>query len=314
MDMRKEAENRVRRKQQEKERQEMEINRHRQSLKKSPVKPVVDAENKDGNNLTPQAAKLAAVDFQLNGSRARSEEGEFIMPRWIPDEESNICQKCSSEFDMVNRKHHCRHCGLLVCQDCSKYIMMLPHHFGFRDPQRVCNDCNTLLLPLQANLSTNIANHHRVNNIEMIDGNCTVRRYFNFPISLTLGSEIRKAAYSTYNLFSLQFLKDKAIPLHLLEQAKGIAFLTVAKGGIVFAPRLGTGLVISKLVTVSGEHLWSAPCAIATAGLGVGFMVGFDVTDYVIILNTDEAVKAFSGVFQATVGVELEVAVGPVGR
>ena len=59
---------------------------------------------------------------------------------------------------------------------------------------------------------------------------------------------------------------------------------------------------------------WSAPSAIGTFGLSWGFVAGLDVTDYVIILNTTEAVQAFSGSAQLTVGAGIEVAVGPVGR
>ena len=61
------------------------------------------------------------------------------------------------------------------------------------------------------------------------------------PFSSTLGSEIRKAAYSTHNLFSqpLHYVRDKAIPLRLLATAKGLAFITVMKGGFIFAPRFG---------------------------------------------------------------------------
>jgi lipid-binding SYLF domain-containing protein len=62
------------------------------------------------------------------------------------------------------------------------------------------------------------------------------------PFSITLGSEIRKAAYATHNLFSPQQLsavRDHAIPLRLLVAAKGLAFITVLKGGFIFAPRIG---------------------------------------------------------------------------
>eukprot|EP00600_Ochromonadales_sp_CCMP1393_P008287 CAMPEP_0174967842 /NCGR_PEP_ID=MMETSP0004_2-20121128/7803_1 /TAXON_ID=420556 /ORGANISM="Ochromonas sp., Strain CCMP1393" /LENGTH=102 /DNA_ID=CAMNT_0016217009 /DNA_START=1026 /DNA_END=1331 /DNA_ORIENTATION=+ len=70
------------------------------------------------------------------------------------------------------------------------------------------------------------------------------------PFSSTLGSEIRKAAYSAHNLFmegGQLLVQDRAIPLRLLAAARGLAFLTVVKGGFIFAPRLGTGLVVARL-------------------------------------------------------------------
>lgn len=75
----------------------------------------------------------------------------------------------------------------------------------------------------------------------------------------------------------------------------------------------GTGLVVSRLPESAGGG-WSAPTAIASIGLSWGAVIGLDVTDYVIVLNTDEAVTAFSGLGQITIGAGIEVAVGPVGR
>ena len=59
---------------------------------------------------------------------------------------------------------------------------------------------------------------------------------------------------------------------------------------------------------------WSGPSAIATGGAGFGFQVGAEVTEYVMVLNTDDAVKAFSRGGNVTLGGDLSVAAGPVGR
>eukprot|EP01035_Chromulina_nebulosa_P021820 gene21820-28238_t len=130
------------------------------------------------------------------------------------------------------------------------------------------------------------------------------------PFSFTLGSEIRKASYSTYNLFESNWIKDRSILLHLIPKAFGIAFLTVAKGGFGIAAKIGTGLVISRLL----DGKWSAPSAIGTVGISWGMLIGAELTDYVILLNTKEAVNAFSGYGQVVIGAGLEVAVGPIGR
>ena len=269
----------------------------------------VDTSIQDGiTNSTPCDARLAEVDYQLNGGRARSNTGEFIPPRWIPDQESSECFKCNNEFDWVSRRHHCRHCGRVFCSDCTTGRALLPIAFGERDPQRVCNDCEAVLRPYQVQLTHTIANHQRANTID-VEGICS-RRYFNLPYVGTLGAEIRKAAYSTHNLFNLDWIRDKSIPMQLLQHAKGLAFLTIAKAGIGFAVKLGTGLVVARLPDGS----WSAPSAIASVGCTWGFLVGADVTDYVIILNTADAVDAFSGAGQVSIGAGIDVAVGPLGR
>ncbi|KAJ1957410.1 hypothetical protein GGI12_005033, partial [Dipsacomyces acuminosporus] len=59
---------------------------------------------------------------------------------------------------------------------------------------------------------------------------------------------------------------------------------------------------------------WSAPSAIGTAGAGVGGQIGAEMTDFVMILNTPSAVKAFSHGGNVTLGGNLSVSAGPLGR
>ena len=76
---------------------------------------------------------------------------------------------------------------------------------------------------------TDIANHQRVNTIDTNGESCSIRRYSNLPFALTLGSEIRKAAYSVYNLFNSNWVHDASIVVDLIGRAKGLAFLTIGK-------------------------------------------------------------------------------------
>jgi hypothetical protein len=210
----------------------------------------------------------------------------------------------------ISLGHHCRHCGKIFCNICSSSRSLLPREFGLRDPQRVCDSCHQQLAPFQSILTADIANHQRDNTIQINDETCSIRRYSNLPYSLTLGSELRKAAYSVYNLFNSNWIHDQGYVIELISKAKGLAFLTVIKAGFIFAPRVGTGLVVARL----SDGRWSAPSAIGTCGLCWGALIGADLTDYVIILNTMEAVEAFSGVGQLSVGLGIDVAIGPVGR
>ena len=105
-------------------------------------------------------------------------------------------------------------------------------------------------------------------------------------------------------------IKDQSIPLPLLTNAKGLAFLTVVKAGFLISGRLGTGLVIARLP----DGRWSAPSAIGTAGVGWGAQIGGEITDFVVILNTRAAVDMFCAQGQVTLGAELGVAAGPLGR
>src|SRR6188474_562770 len=84
-------------------------------------------------------------------------------------------------------------------------------------------------------------------------------------------------------------IPETAIPPAVLRDAKGVAILTVTKAGFVLSGRGGTGVVVAR--TDGG---WSGPSAIGTGGIGVGFQVGLQVSEYVIILNTQEAVNSFA--------------------
>ncbi|GMH65421.1 hypothetical protein TrVE_jg3571 [Triparma verrucosa] len=131
------------------------------------------------------------------------------------------------------------------------------------------------------------------------------------PLSFTLGSEIRKAVYCIGNMCGTSAMSsDRSVPLDLLHQAKGIAFLSVIKGGLIVSARVGTGLVLSR----QPDGGWSAPSAIGTVGIGWGAQIGGDITSYLIILNSVSAVNSFSGNGQVTLGTEFDVAVGPIGR
>lgn len=59
---------------------------------------------------------------------------------------------------------------------------------------------------------------------------------------------------------------------------------------------------------------WSAPSAIATGGAGFGGQIGVELTDFVFILNDASAVKTFSQAGSLTLGGNVSLAAGPVGR
>ncbi|CAO3597496.1 unnamed protein product [Absidia cylindrospora] len=103
---------------------------------------------------------------------------------------------------------------------------------------------------------------------------------------------------------------DMVIPTDILRNAKGLAILTVLKGGFLFSGRAGSGLVIARL----GDGSWSAPSAIGTLGMGFGGQIGAELTDFVMVLQTQSAVKAFMNYGNVTLGGNVSVAAGPVGR
>lgn len=140
---------------------------------------------------------------------------------------------------------------------------------------------------------------------------------WNNPLSFTLGSNIRQATSTVEHMFKLGNGKggnllnesDQSIPLDLLHCARGLCFMTVIKAGLVVSGRLGTGLLIARI----DKDMWSAPCALGTVGMGWGMLAGGDITHYLVVLTTTDAVDALLG-GTVQLGAELGVAVGPIGR
>lgn len=62
---------------------------------------------------------------------------------------------------------------------------------------------------------------------------------------------------------------EKSIPAAVLRGARGLAILTVAKGGVLLSYKLGSGLVVAR----RSDGSWSAPSAILSVGLGWGAQV-----------------------------------------
>ncbi|KIY46699.1 DUF500-domain-containing protein [Fistulina hepatica ATCC 64428] len=100
-----------------------------------------------------------------------------------------------------------------------------------------------------------------------------------------------------------------SIPKAVLQNARGLAIFQVIKAGFVFSGKAGSGLVIARLPDGS----WSAPSCIATGGLGWGLQIGADITDFVIVLNSEDAVRAFSLGGNVTIGGNISAAAGPIG-
>jgi SH3 domain-containing YSC84-like protein 1 len=104
-------------------------------------------------------------------------------------------------------------------------------------------------------------------------------------------------------------MPEKQIPVEILRDARGLAILTVVKGGFIWSGKFGRGVVIAR--TKSG---WAGPSFIRTAGVGFGAQIGGQVTEFVLVLNTPDAVRAFAEGANVELGGAVSVAAGPVGR
>ena len=95
------------------------------------------------------------------GGSGRGNENEAVAPvlrlrreEWAQDKNYPQCHLCKSNFTLINRRHHCRICGLVFCEKCTANSVTTA---GARDEAgeliasdsapvrvRVCNNCATL--------------------------------------------------------------------------------------------------------------------------------------------------------------------------
>lgn len=81
--------------------------------------------NKCVDDLLKKSGKLGATDHAAV---------------WVPDTEASGCMHCKkSQFTLINRRHHCRKCGKVVCGPCSNKKWVLPSQSS--KPLRVCLTC-----------------------------------------------------------------------------------------------------------------------------------------------------------------------------
>lgn len=68
------------------------------------------------------------------------ERAEGHAPIWTPDSMADVCMCCKkTRFSALQRRHHCRQCGMVVCAACSRRKFLLPKQSD--KAQRVCDIC-----------------------------------------------------------------------------------------------------------------------------------------------------------------------------
>lgn len=109
---------------------------------------------------------------------------------------------------------------------------------------------------------------------------------------------------------AIKAIPEQGVPPMLLKDAQAIAIIPgVIKVGFVLGGRYGTGVV-----TVRDEKgNWSAPVFIKIAGGSLGWQIGAESTDLILVFKTK---KSAEGIFHGrfTLGADASVAAGPVGR
>ncbi|MFO7734280.1 MAG: lipid-binding SYLF domain-containing protein [Candidatus Aminicenantes bacterium] len=122
--------------------------------------------------------------------------------------------------------------------------------------------------------------------------------------------EILKVENAIRVLEEMMKESDKSIPLGLLERCAGIAVIPdVIRAGLVIGARHGKGVL---LVRKDGAG-WSDPVFIDIKGGSLGWQVGVQSADVVLVFMTGRSIENIAA-GQFTLGADAGVAAGPLGR
>lgn len=98
------------------------------------------------------------------------------------------------------------------------------------------------------------------------------------------------------------------IPTEVMKNAKGLAIFTTMRTGLWMSGAGGSGVLVAR----KEDGTWSGPSGIMLHTAGLGFLVGVDIYDCVVVINTEKALEAFTKI-RCTLGGEVSAVAGPVG-
>lgn len=128
--------------------------------------------------------------------------------------------------------------------------------------------------------------------------------------SLGLASEVERLNDAATVMSEIMGTPDKGVPQDLLDKAHCVVVVpALKKGAFIVGATYGKGFLTCR----KAGGGWSAPAAMRVEGGSVGFQIGGEETDVVmLVMNKNALPKLLESKF--TLGAEGSVAGGPVGR
>ncbi|CAH8505310.1 unnamed protein product [Schistosoma turkestanicum] len=121
------------------------------------MEKLINAEDANVNLQNELNAKLKEIKELQTAVNELGRENQILQVlrdrltnrQWTKDDEALTCFGCDREFSISTRRHHCRNCGGIFCQNCSSNRASTTFS---KDPVRVCQMCYQEL--------TNHSNHN----------------------------------------------------------------------------------------------------------------------------------------------------------
>ncbi|GAB1316713.1 hypothetical protein MFIFM68171_06923 [Madurella fahalii] len=99
----------------------------------------------------------------------------------------------------------------------------------------------------------------------------------------------------------------KKIPPRIIQNAVGLAVFSCMRSGLWMSGSGGAGLITAR----KADGTWSPPSAIILHTAELGFVIGVDIYDCVLVINSVQTLELFTRP-RLTLGVDVSLAVGPL--
>jgi lipid-binding SYLF domain-containing protein len=126
----------------------------------------------------------------------------------------------------------------------------------------------------------------------------------------SITSELEKVNDAIEVIDEMVRIPEEGIPDALLSKAYGIAIIpNVIKAAWVVGGRIGKGVLLVR----NEKGQWGNPCFIRIAGGSVGWQIGIQSADIILVFKRKKSIESISE-GKITLGADAAVAAGPVGR
>lgn len=123
--------------------------------------------------------------------------------------------------------------------------------------------------------------------------------------------ETNTVSLASQTLSEIMAVPAKGIPLALLKDAEAVAIVPrVIKAGFVVGGRHGEGVLLMR----NSAGNWGNPVFVSLTGGSIGWQIGVQSTDVVLVFKTRNSLDGFLTGRKFTLGADAAVAAGPVGR
>jgi len=141
-------------------------------------------------------------------------------------------------------------------------------------------------------------------------GLCLLFSLLPSDVATAQSREDRTVQDANTALGEIMAIPNAGIPKEMLNNAHAVAIIPkVIKGSFVVGARHGNGVLLVR----DSTGAWHAPVFIELTGGNVGWQIGVQSTDVVLVFKTPQSVSGLlDGKF--TIGADAAVAAGPVGR